>query len=174
VGPGRAIGFGLALAACLVLQACNPFAPGLNDVRPNNLELLGDRHSVNGLFQYFRNTYELRDTNLYGRMIAPDFRFQYKDFSNNNYVYWGRDQEMLSTFNLFRNVKSISLIWNNYTAVDTTTFDTLARVERFYNIQIVQSEAATIRGYGTARITLTRPNRQAEWRVHDWEDKTDF
>jgi hypothetical protein len=63
---------GLAL---LFLAACNPFAPRLEDVVADRNQVLGNRKSVAGLFDWFRSSYELRDTLLYGQMLARDFQF---------------------------------------------------------------------------------------------------
>lgn len=116
----------------------------------------------------------MRDSLLYGRMIARDFRFTYFDFNNNNLNFWDRDQEMMTTYNMFRSVKSVSLIWNNYVVADTSLSDTLASAERYFNLTIVQDENTVLRGTGSAQLTLTRSGPQEEWRIKSWFDKSDF
>lgn len=158
----------------LVLNSCNPFAPGVDNTLIDRNRLLGDRRTVDGLFEYFKNTYEMRDSLLYGKMIAPEFRFTFFDFSNNNQVFWGRDQEMMATYSLFRSVRQVSLVWNNYVALDTAGSDTLAAVERFFNLTVVQDDARVLRSTGRARLTLRRNQRGTEWMIKDWYDNSDF
>ncbi|MGB3619394.1 MAG: hypothetical protein WBA12_14855, partial [Catalinimonas sp.] len=155
----------VVLAAGLGVLSCNPFAPGLDDAPIDPNELLGDRRTLDGFFEWFRNAYELRDSVLYGQLIDPAFRFSYFDFQNNVYVSWDRDTEMLSTYNLFRGVQSTSLRWNNYVFVDTTGSDTVATVERAFNLSIVQDEQNIFMGTGSAQIQLVRNAPDTPWRM---------
>lgn len=168
------LGLGIVLSLALGLICCNPFAPALDATLTDRNTVLGDRRSIKGMFEYFRNTYELRDSLLYGRMITRDFRFTFFDFANNNLVYWDRDQEMQATFNMFRSVKSVSLIWNNYVSTDTVNNDTLAQAQRYFNLTIVQDDQNIFRGTGSAQLTFVRANRESEWRIKSWYDRSDF
>jgi len=161
-------------SVAMLLSTCNPFAPALDTTLVDRNTVLGDRKSINGLFQYFRNTYELRDSLLYGRMIARDFRFSFFDFSNNNLVYWDRDQEMQATYKMFRSVKSVSLIWNNYVTTDTLLSDTLAQAQRYFNLVIVQDDQNIFRGTGYAQLTFYRRSPSEEWQIRAWNDRSDF
>ena len=166
--------FALGFAAMLYLASCNPFAPGLEEIKVSREQVLGNRRYVDGLFKYFRNTYELKDTLLFGRMLSSDYRFTYFDFSNNNQIFWDRDIEMQSTLKMFRNVKSVNLIWNNYVIADTLSSDSIAEVERYFNLMIVQDEQTIFRSTGSARLRLKRKNNGEEWRITEWYDKSDF
>lgn len=165
---------GIFTSLILVCVSCNPFAPGIDPNLSDRNTVLGDRRSIKGMFDYFRNTYELRDSLLYGRMITPDFRFTFFDFTNNNLVYWDRDQEMQATYKMFRSVKSVSLIWNNYVTTDTTFSDTLAQAQRYFNLTIVQDDQNIFRGTGSAQLTFYRKSRDQEWRIKAWYDRSDF
>lgn len=167
--------FFYTLTLLLTAAGCNPFAPGIDDeVRPQLEHAFGDRSQLEGFFEYFRNAYELRDSTLYGRIISPDFRFTYLDFKNNSEQQWDRGTEMLSTYNMFRNVQSASLQWNNYIYVDTTSFDTLAIVERAFNLNIIQTDQNIFRGTGSAYFRLTRKASGQPWQIRSWFDKSDF
>lgn len=159
----------------LAISACNPFAPAVDNTLIDRNALLGDRHSVKGLFDYFRNTYELRDSLLYGRMLARDFRFQSYDYTNSNSLFLDRDQDMLYTYKLFTepSVKSISLLWASYYNADTAINDTLARVERNFNLTVVQGEQSITRATGRANLTLARPDKFSEWKIKYWVDNSD-
>lgn len=157
-----------------LLLGCNPFSPGLDDAVTDPNKLLGDRTTVNGFFEWFRNSYQLRDSTLYGQLLSPQFRFTYFDFSNNTEVSWTRDVEMSTTFKLFRGVRSTTLQWNQYVLADTALSDTVAIAERAFNLVINQDDANIYRGIGTARVVLVRKNRFEPWRMRSWYDKSDF
>jgi hypothetical protein len=154
--------------------ACNPFAPGLDEISIDRNKLLGDRSTLTGFFSWFRNAYELRDSTLYGQIISNDFRFTFLDFSKNVETYWDRDVEMKTTHNMFRNVKQASLQWNNFVYADTSLSDTVASVERYFNITIIQDDQNIYRGTGSARLLLKRKAKGEPWRIAAWYDRSDF
>ena len=152
------------------LSSCNPFAPGLDDVIIDQC----DRRTFDGFFECFKNAYELQDSTLYGRLVAPDFIFTYIDFINNTEIKWGRDVEMRYTYNMFRQVKSTSLQWNYYIIADTSISDTLASVERAFNLFIFQDDQNVFRGTGSAGLILTRKSKEDFWKMASWYDDSDF
>ena len=162
----------LSLTACLA--ACNPFAPGVDDAVTDPNKLLGDRTNVNGFFEWFRNSYQIRDSTLYGQLLAPNFRFTFFDFSNSTEISWTRDVEMNTTYKLFRGVRSTTLQWNQYIVADTAISDTLAVAERAFNLVINQDDATIYRGIGSARIVLVRKTKGDNWHMQSWYDKSDF
>jgi hypothetical protein len=161
-----------ALIACLI--GCNPFAPSLEDVAADRNQVLGNRKSISGLFDWFRSSYELRDTLLYGQMLAPDFQFSYFDFTNNNTIYWDRDMDMRTTYNLFRSAQSTSVQWQHYVYADTSASDTLAAVERYFNVTVVLDDQSIFRSTGSARLSMRRRNKNDFWQIVSWFDKSDF
>jgi len=165
---------GLVLIALTGMGSCNPFAPGLDDVQVDRVALLGNRKTVAGFFQWFKNSYEMRDTSLYGQILAPDFVFISKDFGTGNNNQWDRDTEMRITTNMFRQIRQTNLIWSFYKTADTLDTDTLASVERYFNLSVQLDEANTLQGTGTARLTLARPDTNSPWKVRNWVDIRDF
>ena len=166
----------LIVSAMLVagLVACNPFAPRLEDIVVDRNQVLGNRNSVSGFFDWFRSSYELRDTLLYGQMLARDFQFSYLDFTNNNTVYWDRDIDMRTTYNLFKAAKSTSVQWQHYVYADTLNSDTSASVERYFNVTVVLDDQSIFRSTGSARIVLRRKSKFDFWQIVTWFDKSDF
>ncbi len=158
----------------LSLMSCNPFAPGLEDIAVDRNAVLGNRKYISGLFDWFRSSYELKDTLLYGQMLARDFQFSYLDFTNNNLVYFDRDIEMRTTFNLFRAAKSTSVQWQHYVFADTLTSDTMANVERYFNVTVVLDDQQIFRSTGSAKLILSRENPLDAWQIKSWFDKSDF
>jgi hypothetical protein len=156
------------------MVACNPFAPRLEDIVVDRNQVLGNRNSVSGFFDWFRSSYELRDTLLYGQMLARDFQFSYLDFTNNNTVYWDRDIDMRTTYNLFKAAKSTSVQWQHYVYADTLNSDTSASVERYFNVTVVLDDQSIFRSTGSARIVLRRKSKFDFWQIVTWFDKSDF
>jgi hypothetical protein len=163
-----------SISFALTLMACNPFAPKLEDVVVDKNAVLGNRKTISGIFDWFRSSYELRDTLLYGQMLANDFQFSYLDFTNNNMVYWDRDIDMRTTYNMFRAVKSNTVQWQHYVSTDTLASDTAASVERYFNITIVLDDQQIFRSTGSARIKFKRKDKNDFWQLVSWFDKSDF
>lgn len=158
----------------LATEGCNPFAPRIDDIPVDRNQVLGNRKYISGLFDWFRASYELRDTLLYGQMLAPGFQFSYLDFANNNTLYWDRDIDMRSTYNLFRAAKSTSVQWQHYVYADTLTSDSLASVERYFNVTVVLDDQSIFRSTGSARLLLRRSGKDGFWQILTWFDKSDF
>ena len=157
-----------------LLLACNPFSPGLDDALTDPERILGNRRTLDGFFEWFRNSYQLRDSTMYGKILNPDFTFTYRNFSNSTEESWDRNTEVRTTYNLFRNVQGVNLQWNQYLFVDTTSFDTLASVERSFNLIITQDDNNVFRGIGSALLVLNRDAKGQPWRMKSWYDKSDF
>ena len=154
------------------LIACNPFAPSFDEDGLSDQNFLGDRTNIDGMFLFFKNAYELRDTSLYGRLFTSDFIFTYYDFDQAADVQWDKATELNLSYNLFRNVQQISLDWNFYVEKDTT--ETSASVIRNFNLTIVESESTTYTGTGRAKMQLERPDTSSPWMIATWFDDSDF
>ena len=90
----------------LLIPACNPFAPALNEVPTDENTLLGNPITVRGFFDRFRAAYQLRDSTLYGQLLSPKFKFTYHDFAANVDRSWTRDVDANTTYRLFRAARS--------------------------------------------------------------------
>jgi len=163
---------GSLLGLALWMSACNPFAPAFD---PDGLEeqsLLGDRTTIDGLFEYFKNSYEIRDTSLYGQLFSSDFTFIFYDFDQAAQLQWDKGQEMASAYNLFRQVRQITLDWNFY--VEQNIFPDSAIVVRNFNLSIVEDENTTFVGTGRAKLKMRRTEEGAPWKIYYWFDDSDF
>lgn len=166
----------LLLAGLLSLVgACNPFAPALNEVPTDPNQLLGNPVTVRGFFDRFRASYQLRDSTLYGQLLAPRFTFTYRDFAANVDRSWNRDVDAHTTYKLFQAARSTNLQWTQYLpATDTLTSDTIAYVERAFQLSIEQRDDERYSGTGTARVVLIRKTRLDPWRMRSWYDRSEF
>lgn len=154
------------------MLSCNPFAPAFDEDGLVDQNVLGDRSTIDGLFDYFKNSYEIRDTSLYGKLFSSDFTFTYYDFDQAAEVTWDKGQEMALSYNLFRRVNQITLDWNFY--VERQESDTLAAVSRSFNLTIVENESSTFTGTGRAKLKMRRGSVDEEWEIYDWFDDSDF
>jgi hypothetical protein len=160
------------VALVLLMAACNPFAPKYDPDGLDDQNVLGDRTDIDGFFTFFKNAYELRDTSLYGKLFTSDFEFVYYDFDQAAEQHWDKGQEMATSYNLFRNVRQITLDWNFY--IENTAVGDTANVVRAFNLTIVQDESTVYSGTGRARMRLRRDGPGEVWRVYYWFDDSDF
>ena len=157
------------------LTACNPFAPALNEVPTDPNQVLGNPVTVRGFFDRFRAAYQLRDSTLYGQLLTPRFTFTYRDFAANVDRSWNRDVDAHTTYKLFQAARSTNLQWTQYLpASDTLTTDTVAYVERAFQLSIEQRDDERYSGTGTARVVLVRKTKLAPWRMRSWYDRSEF
>jgi hypothetical protein len=155
-----------------MLSACNPFAPDFDENGLSDHTVLGDRTKIDGFFDYFKNSYEIRDTSLYGKLFTSDFVFVYYDFDQAAEVTWDKGQELAIAFNLFRNVRQITLDWNFY--IENTEIGDTANVVRSFNLTIVENQNTVYSGTGRARLRLRRDAQTRAWQIFYWFDDSDF
>ncbi len=164
----------LALFA-VVISACNPFAPGLNDSAESTQSILGDQRTIEGLFENFAYAYKNhQDTSNYGKLIGGEFTFLYRDYDRGVDVSWGRDEEMRTTNNLFQNVQQLDLVWNNIVSSFINTDSTQATVSRNFLLTVVFNPGNVITVNGYANLTLERQQAQEPWMIVRWRDESNF
>ena len=161
------------LGALLLVAACNPFAPALEEGDPFG-DLLGDPRTIDGFFTNFRNAYELRDISLYEPLLDSTFIFVYYDFDVQVEREWGFAQEIESTRRLFDNASLISLRWNQILSQNVTDEGTNARVVRSFNLTITLEGGEAFRGDGNVNFVLARPDTASAWKLFRWRDESEF
>lgn len=165
----RSSGF-IVLAAILV-SCANPFAPKLDNSGIND-SILGDQRTVDGVFQNFKQAYLFRDTTIYGQLLAPNFIFIYKDYIKGADVFWGRDDDMRSTYGLFQNAQRLDLIWNSTIAISGDSLR--LTVTRNFNLTVTFNPSDIERFDGYANISLERAQQSDAWRLTRWRDESNF
>lgn len=158
----------------ILLAACNPFAPEFDESPPGSDSILGDPATVNGMFQNIKHAYTFRDTTIYGQMIDANYSFVFRDYERGVDVSWGRDEEMRITYELFRNVQRLDLVWNNIISLSTDSANTAAIVSRNFNLTVTFNPSDIIRIDGYATLTLTRPAPADAWMIVRWRDESNF
>ncbi|MCH8567282.1 MAG: hypothetical protein LAT67_03420 [Balneolales bacterium] len=167
------VGFGFFLLLFVTVGCWNPFAPGLQDGDPFE-ELLGDPSTIEGFFTRFQNAYQLRDTTLYGPLIASDFTFTFRDYDNNVDISWGRVEEMSSTYRLFINSQDIRIRWNNILSQERNAAGTRAQVIRRFDLTIALEASDLIRTDGAVNFIMSRSDSTENWQLESWRDESDL
>lgn len=163
----------LVIIGVIVMSACNPFAPGL-DFGEDDGSVLGDLTTIEGIFQNFSYAYTFRDTTIYGQLFNSDFAFIYRDYDRGVDISWGRDEELRATYGLFQGVQRLDLVWNNIISVSTDSLNTLASVNRNFNLTVTFNPSDIVRVTGYASMTLRRPTSTEEWRIVRWRDESNY
>jgi hypothetical protein len=163
----------LLMLLCLLDLSCtNPFAPKLNDSPYGSDSILGDQRTVEGVFQNFKQAYLFRDTTIYGQLLASNFIFVYKDYERGVDVFWGRDDDMRTTYGLFQNAQRLDLVWNSTIA---SNGDSLSlTLTRNFNLTVTFNASDIMRVDGYANISLNRLQQSDNWRITRWRDESNF
>ena len=163
------------IALVLVFSGCiNPFAPGLDESNQSTGSVLGDQRTIDGIFQNFKQAYLFKDTTIYGQVIDPSFIFVYRDYDKGVDVFWGRDDDMRTTYGLFQNAQRLDLVWNNTIPVDGDTVSVKVNVTRNFNLTVTFSTTDVVRIDGYASLTLQRQRPTDVWRIIRWDDQSNY
>ncbi|MCX6135957.1 MAG: hypothetical protein NTV54_00465 [Ignavibacteriales bacterium] len=165
----------VAIITLFFTGCVNPFAPHLDDSPDRTQGQLDDLHTIDGVLQTIKKSYSYRDTTIYGKVLASDYIFVYRDYDKGADVFWGRDEEIRSTFGLFENVQRLDLVWNNSTSVSGDTVQSLrATVVKGFNLTVTFNPSDVVRITGYANLTLQRPSSDATWLVTQWRDESNY
>lgn len=160
----------LVVISLSVFCSCNPFAPSIDDsivVNP-----IGDQKTIDGYFQSFRFAYQFRDTSVYGRLIAPNFTFHYRNFDRGLDMEWGRSEEMRTTASLFESAQAIDLLWGN--VLDSSGTDVVYDITRSFSLNITLNLGDILHVDGRAIFHLERTSINDPWQAIRWRDESNF
>lgn len=152
----------------------NPFAPRLDTSLSNSSSILADQHQLEGVFQNFKQAYAFQDSTIYGQVLAPNFIFVYRDYEKGTDVFWGRDEEIRTTYGLFQNVQRLDLVWNSIIASSVETDSLKATITRNFNLTVTFSANDIVRVDGYAIWTLERLQIGENWKITRWRDESNF
>ena len=157
------------LAVIPVLISCNPFAPAIdNTISQNGFSA----DSINGFFEVFRAAYQFKDTTYYGKLLAPNFVFSYRNYDRGLDLEWGRDEEMQTTGSLFASSESLDLLWGNI--LDSSSTDTVFDITRSFSLDITLNLGEILHVDGRAIFSLARPTKNDPWQAIRWRDESNF
>lgn len=162
----------ILLAFLLLLGGCNPFAPDIDESGDQQMLLLSDQGTMEGVFNNLRYSYTFKDTTIYGGLLTQDFTFTYRDYDKLVDVSWGRDEEMRITSRLFQNAGSLNLVWNNIVGLGGDSL--LTSVTRSFNLSITFSANDIVRVDGRVNLLLKRESTSQPWRIIQWRDESNY
>ena len=150
----------------------NPFAPKLDTSLSGGQSILGDQTQIEGVFQNFKQAYAFRDSTIYGQLLATNFIFIYRDYDKGVDVFWGRDDDIRTTYGLFQNVQRFDLIWN--TIIASNGDSVKQTITRNFNLTVTFSANDIVRVDGYANLTLERTHAGEVWKITRWRDESNF
>ena len=157
------------------LSCKNPFAPKLDTSSSEMTSILGDQKTVAGVFQNFKQAYAFRDSTIYGQLLAPSFIFVYRDYDKGVDVFWGRDDDIRTTYGLFQNVQRLDLVWNTIIAADGDSVNSLKlMVTRNFNLTVTFGGSDLVNVDGYATLTMERNLPTDIWHITRWRDESNF
>lgn len=161
---------------CVIwLTGCdNPFAPRLDASTSTSSSILGDQHQIDGIFQNFKQAYAFQDSTIYGQVLAPNFIFVYRDYDKGTDVFWGRDEEIRTTYGLFQNIQRLDLVWNTIISSSVEPDSLKATITRNFNLTVTFSANDIVRVDGYAAWTLERAQTSDVWKITRWRDESNF
>jgi hypothetical protein len=162
----------ISIPFMLVLCACNPFAPGLDNSSDEPSKLLSDQKTPDGVFQNLKYAYTLRDTSIYGQLLDENFTFIYHDYDRGVDVTWGREEEMRATSSLFQNAQRLDILWKDIVSSSIDSTNTKAMVKRGFNLTVTFNPSDIIFVDGYANLTLERMRMQDPWLIVRWNDES--
>lgn len=164
--------YAVRIAVLSVIAAgisCNPFAPAIdNTISQNGFSA----DSVSGFFEIFRSAYQFKDTTSYGKLLAPNFVFSYRNYDRGLDLEWGRDEEMQTTGSLFASSESLELLWGN--VLDSSGNDTVYDISRSFSLDITLNPGDILHVDGRAIFSLARSGKKDPWRAIRWRDESNF
>jgi hypothetical protein len=158
----------------VLLVACNPFAPGLDESTDSTSKLLSDQKTPDGVFQNLKYSYTLRDTSIYGQLLDGNFTFVYHDYDRGVDVTWGRDEEMRTTAGLFQNAQRLDIVGNDVVSSSLDSTNTKAMVKRGFNLTVTFNPGDIIYVDGYANLTLQRAHAEDPWMIVRWNDESNY
>ena len=164
----------ISIPFILVLAACNPFAPGLDDSSGETSSLLSDQKTADGIFQNFKYAYTVRDTSIYGQLLDGNFTFVYHDYDRGVDITWGRDEEMRTTYGLFQNAQRLDILWNDIASSSVDSTNTREMIKRGFNLTVTFNPSDIVYVDGYVNLTLVRKQAQDPWKIVRWDDQSNF
>lgn len=165
----------LICVGCNKPSGCyNPFAPSEDRSTTEQSSILADQHQPEGVFQNFKQAYAFQDSTIYGQVLAPNFIFVYRDYEKGTDVFWGRDEEIRTTYGLFQNIQRLDLVWNSVIASSVEPDSLKATITRNFNLTVTFSANDIVRVDGYAIWTLERAQTSDIWKITRWRDESNF
>ncbi|MFC2129984.1 hypothetical protein ACFLSQ_00970 [Bacteroidota bacterium] len=161
----------ILIISVLILSCTNPFAPKSIDFT-GVPAILGDQTTIEGVFTNFGYAYKMKDTVVYGNLLADDFTFIFRNYDREPVVdeSWGREIDMITTYGLFKGTQRLDLVWNDITSLIQDSL--LVNVWRSFVLEVAFSPDDRFKLQGKVNFTLVKAAEDAPWKILQWRDET--
>lgn len=152
----------LAVLACL-----NPFAPEIGEIAIDPDLVLTEQQSPDEVMSNFRYAYILKDSLVYRDLLDDEFVFVWRDHDNDQFVSWGKEEDIKTTSGIFNAFNVINLVWNSTNYLVYTSDSTEAEMSK----QFILTLGSDIRITGDAQFFF-RKLESGVWKIIRWVDKS--
>ncbi|MDZ7369605.1 MAG: hypothetical protein ONB12_00365 [candidate division KSB1 bacterium] len=157
------------------LSCFNPFAPRLEKSSPQAL-FLTEQKSPDEVLQNFVYAYTFKDSLVYADLLDSSFVFVYFDPSlggSGRFVSWGRDVDLKTTGQLFRNTETITLTWNSTIYQDTLYVGSqMVGIELSKTLQLYLSGSFGDYTFSGSAVFNFKKCSDNKWRITRWKDES--
>jgi hypothetical protein len=109
---------------------------------------------------------------VYGNLLDNNFTFIYRNYDRGVDVTYSREDDMLSTYGLFRAAQNLDLIWNE---VIISVGDSLVNdISRGFDLSIVFNPTDFIKVQGRVNLRLIRQKPTDDWKILTWRDESNY
>lgn len=166
---------GLMILVLLFADCFNPFAPRLDQSGIQGL-VVTEQRSPDEVLQNFLYAYTFKDSLVYADLLDSSFVFVYFDPNlggSGRFVSWGRDIDLKTTGQLFRNSETITLTWNSTIYQDTTLVDAkIAEIELSKTLQLYLFGKFGEYSFSGSAIFNFKKCDDDKWRITRWKDES--
>ncbi len=167
----------LSILFIFIAAGCfNPFAPKLDNSNGPPI-VITPQSSPDEVLKNFVYAYTFKDSLVYADLLDSSFVFVYFDpniGSSGRFVSWGRDVDLKTTGQLFKNFDTITLTWNSTIYEDSTFINdtSLVSIELSKTLQLNlfgKNEEYSLSG---SAIFNFKPGDDGKWRITRWKDES--
>ena len=168
----KSVRFLFLIGSLIAIVNCfNPFAPKID--RTTDLSLvLTDQSTPDLALQNFIYAYTFKDSLSYSELLDSSFVFVFFDpnlGSSGRFVSWGRNVDLKTTGQLFRNFETITLTWNS--TIYQILEENAAELAKTFQLDLFGS-AGDFSISGNAIFNFKRSIKDDKWRITRWKDES--
>ena len=162
---------GLIIGLLMLIYGCfNPFAPKLDNSSGQDI-VLTEQKTPDDVLKNFIYSYTFKDSLVYANLLDSSFVFVYFDpdlGGSGRFVSWGRNVDLKTTGQLFRNFDTITLTWN--TTIYEEVKETTAELSK--TLQLSLFGPAGEYSFSGSAIFNFRLCNDGRWRITRWKDES--
>ncbi|NOY59246.1 MAG: hypothetical protein GXO75_09970 [Calditrichaeota bacterium] len=173
MAPARIIYLAILLFIFWIILSCfNPFAPKIDRTNDDGF-VLTEQRTPEDVLTNFIYAYTFKDSIVYANLLDSSFVFVFFDpnfESSGRFVSWGRDVDLKTTGQLFRNFETITLTWNTTIYYDTSKTNE-AELSKTFQLNLF-GKAGDYSLSGNAIFNMIKNDFDSKWRIKRWKDES--